>query len=567
MNENVILDFGILLLAAIVAGHLAHWIRLPRVTAYLIVGLLLGPHAASFLTEEHLGRFEPLGAMAMALVLFNMGCHFSLDYVRRILRRALWKSAAELLMTFTLVAGSLLLATSILPNVSLSWQAAVLLGVLALATAPATTVLVLRENESEGPVTEFAITLVALNNLAAIILFEIVFAAVLFFSQGGGESPVLTSWHLAVQLCNSVLLGALAGVAVSYACGLLSPARWLIFLVAITTLLLGACNHLEAPYLLTFLVMGTVVANASDRAPQISGELDRVTGLLCVVFFVTHGAEMNIRALLAVGTAGVIYVVARCAGKYFGVYLASGGEHDPQVKTWLGATLLSQAGAAIALTHVAGERSEPLGRELGTIVLGTVVFFEIVGPILIRRAVLAAGEVPLRKAIHHESTTVWSEARTVLHRLMLACGFDPWHATPPRDLTSGDLMRKNYDAVPANAHFEELVRVLEHSHDNVFPVVDEEGRLTGVIRYADLRDAVFDAQVAPLVRAVDLASPADYSLHPDTPLDETWRIVQASHDDLWPVVTRDSQPALVGMVARRDIYRFFLGRTNSNADH
>lgn len=567
LDDSMVLSVGVLLLAALVAGQIAYWIRLPRVTAYLSAGLILGPHATGWIPTDHWHQLEPLGDLAMALVLFNMGCHFSLAYIRRILRRALKKSAGELTATFILVAGSLLLATSLMPNIGLSWQAAILLGVLAMATAPATTVLVLRENETEGPVTEFATTLVAFNNLAAIILFEIVLAGLFYFGQQGGEPLAGTMAHLVLVLTGSCVVGFAAGIVISYACGLIGQGRWLMLLIAVTTLVLGVCQWMQIPYLLAFLVMGTLVANASDRTSLISGELDRVTGLLCLIFFVVSGAELDLGALMAMGTVGVIYTVARSTGKYMGIYLVADGKHNPDVKKWLGATLLSQAGAAIALTQIAKDQWPSLGAELSTVILGTVAFFEIAGPIMLRQAVLGAGEVPLRKAIRHETTTVWREARNVLNRLLLACGIDPWRSRQSADLTAGDLMRKHYDSLSAAADFDAIVSLLEHSHDNVFPVIDADGTLVGTIRYAHLRDAVFDRQLGPLVCAADLAVAADYPLHSDTPLDETWRILQKSQDDLWPVVSREDSPSLLGMIARRDVYRFFLGRSQPDSDH
>ena len=189
MPENqLVLSLGLFLIAALVAGQIAYWIRLPRVTAYLLTGLVLGPHALAVVPERHLPLFHPLGEMAMALVLFNMGCHFSLSFFRRILRRALRLSVGELTATFLLVTCGLLL-------VGQAWPIAVLLGVLALATAPATTILVLDESDSEGPLTEYVFALVALNNFAAVILFELAFAGVLFFTHSASTPPLQQLGH------------------------------------------------------------------------------------------------------------------------------------------------------------------------------------------------------------------------------------------------------------------------------------------------------------------------------------------------------------------------------------
>jgi len=557
--SSVVFSIGVLLIAALLAGQLAYWVRLPRVTAYLLIGLLLGPHTTHLVPEKHLELLHPFGEMAMALVLFNMGCHFSLTFFRRIMRRAFRLSAGELSLTFVLVAGGTwLVGTS--QQLDAPWQLALLLGALALATAPATTILVLKENESEGPVTEFTFALIALNNLAAVVAFEILFVLIAFLSGASGTAPREQLLYLAVDLSASLLLGAVAGMIVSYTCEILAPNRWLVLLMGISTLVLGSCNHWGVPYLLSFLAMGAVVANASERTREISGEMDRITGLLCVVFFVIHGAEMDVLALWGAGLLGAVYIVARSLGKYFGIFLTAERKASLEVKRYLGMALISQAGAAIALASIAVDRWPLLGEQLQTIILGTVVFFEISGPLLIRRAIMAAGEVPLDKAIRHGPTTPLIELRRLCNRLLIAVGLDPWHSRTAEDLKVGDLMRKNFESIPAGGTFDQLVGVLERSHDNVFPVVDAQGNLVGVIRYRELRKAVFDPNLGPLVCAADLAQPARNVLTTSDAVAEAVSLIRQTQDDLLPVVAGEDSERLVGIVARRDLYRFFLKR-------
>ncbi len=559
MNESqLVFSLGLLLIAALVAGQVAYWLRLPRVTAYLLVGLALGPNFLRIVPAEHLHRFHPLGEMAMALVLFGMGCHFSLTFFRRIMRRALWFSVGELFVTFALVTCATLM-------IGQHWTVAVLLGVLALATAPATTILVLKESESEGPVTEYTFALVALNNLAAVLLFEGLLVVVLFVGQSGAHTPSEQLTRLGLDIAISLLMGGIAGLMVSYACDVVSPSRWLVLLVAVATLLMGICTAWQIPYLLAFLAMGATVANASERAKAIEEELGRFTGLLCVVFFVIHGADLDILALRAAGLVGVVYIAARSVGKFIGIYAAGGRAVAPDVRRWLGLALLSQAGAAIALSTIAEERAPELGQHLKTIILGTVVFFEIVGPLLVRQAVMACGEVPLDKAIHHSSTTPLLALRRMWNRMLAAVGFDPWRTRTSTDVKVGDLMRKNFESIVASAKFDELVTLLEKSHDNVFPVTTTNGQLYGVIDYQDLRNAVFDPHLGPLVCAADLTRPASDVLPQDAAVQEAWELVRRSPYDFLPVVSEDERKTLVGVVARRDLYRFFLKRGQSES--
>ncbi len=439
------LTVGLLLGAAMLAGLVARALHLPRVTAYLLVGLALGPHtpllglaewaaarlgytislAGNHIPQAHLAYLEPVGKFAIALVLFNMGVHFPLSRFRRIIRRLLPMSLGELGATMLLVTGGLCLLGLFNSDSGLTWQSGVLFGALALATAPATTVLVLKEGRSEGPLTEFTTGLVALNNLASIVVFELLFVLV-HAARGADVSIGVEYLELSRDLAVAALLGMIAGLVVSFFCGIFPSTGWLVLLTAVLAPLMAVCELLHVPYLLTFLMMGATVASTSDLANEISETLDRLTGLLCVVFFVIHGAAMDLGKLWAAGSVGVAYIALRCAGKYFGTYFTANAHRDgPQVKRWLGSALLSQAGAAIALSAIAADRDKALGQQLQGIILGTVVFFEIVGPILVRTAILRAGEVPVADAILHTTTSPLEQLRSMAFRLLQSLGFNP----------------------------------------------------------------------------------------------------------------------------------------------
>jgi len=549
-----------MLAAALIAGRIASLVRVPYVTAYLLAGLLIGPHGLDLIHAEALHGLQPIAKGAMALVLFGMGCRFSLQRIKRILPHSIRLSAGELLFTFVLVAVGLSVIGPLLDG-EYGWHEAVLFGALALATAAATLVLVLKENESEGPITELTTTMTACNNLVAILVFEIVLLIVLLFRPDVGmdASAAAVTGQLAVKLLAATGMGVMCGLVASYACTLLSKNKWIVLFVALAALQLGLCEYLDLKslYLLTFLVMGAVVANSYEDAEEIVSVLDHFTGLLCVVFFVIHGAELNLRKLMEAGMIGAAYIALRSAGKYFGVYISAGSEfRGTPVQRWLGSALLSQAGAAIALCAVAKEIHQPLGLRLETIILGTVAFFEIAGPILVRMAVLRGGEVPLSHAIEHTVSTPLSALSGIANRGLESLGFDPWRRKQAGDLTVDQLMFRNVKPVPASASFEEVVRSIEHSHDNTFPVTGAQDELIGVIHYVDLRNEVFDAELSTLVCAEDLARPVRHRLHADDPLARAWEIFRRASDDIIVVVTREEPARLVGVVRRRDVLKF-----------
>jgi Kef-type K+ transport system membrane component KefB len=589
--HTVAIALGVLLIAALIGGLVAQRFRLPKVTAYLLVGLGLAnlPEISAFLRldlllhsdslgvirHENLQYLQPLERLAMAMVLFGMGCHFTLPHVRRILRHVLRLAAGEISCTFLLVSIGLFFVFWLQLGIH-AWQPAVLMGAMAIATAPATTVLVLKETQAEGPMTEYVTVLVAINNLAAVILFEVLFLAVYVAHREVAIPIHFELAYLVRDLAGSLLFGLTAGLLMSYGCGMLAQRNWLVLLVGMTTLTAGICWALDIPYLLTFLMMGATVANASDRPHDLVGELDRWTGLLCVIFFVIHGAELDVTRLLKAGGLATLYMGAyiglRSAGKYFGIFFTVGSRHeDTHLRPWLGATMLSQAGAAIALVSIAAASGIKigdfeLGLELQNIILGTVVVFEIVGPILLRFALLRGGEVPVGQAIRHSTTTPLGEFRLLINRVLVAFGCEPWAGRHPEDITVGKMMRRNPKAIPAAATFEEVMDFIEHSQDNTYPVIGAEGELTGIIRYVHLRDALFDADLGSLVCAADLAIPCPRTLHPDDPITDTWQHFHRGLDDSMPVVGPDPPFPLVGVVHRRDLYRIFRrGKQSASA--
>lgn len=551
-TPNLIASLGVLMMAALIAGGFGTFIRLPKVTSYLLCGMLVGPAVLEWVSSETLHFFKPLTELAISLVLFNLGAHFPLPKLRRILRRSIRFSFGEMAITFMLV-------TVGIWSLGQPTSFAVLLGVLALATAPATTILVLKELESEGPLTEYSQSMVAMNNMVTIILFELIFVGLHFF-RGHLEVPVMYELgYLVRDLFGSILVGVLGGLWISFCYTLVAESRRVVLLVATVILLLGVCHGLDIPFLLTFLFMGGMVANSTYHSRQITTEMDRIAGLLCVIFFVVHGAELDLKAFASVGLVGVAYIVLRVLGKYIGVYLfARNCPDEPQVRNWLGMTLLSQAGAAIALADIAVDRDPAIGHPLQSIILGTVVVFEIVGPLSIRVAMIRAGEVPLSHVISHSGMEFLDQIQTVWNAILVALGRDPWKQTKPNELKVDQLMRKKVPAVPQTATFDEVVAFIDHSHDNVYTVVNQANELIGVIRYRELGNVLFDPSVSSLVRAADIAAPASRLLFPDNTATDAFSMFSITKDDCIPVVTREEPRILLGVLRRRDLMRQHL---------
>ncbi len=561
LDWHLTLVVGIALASALVGGLIAAGLRLPKVTAYLLIGLILGPQVFGVIRKEEIHSLDVINKLAMALVLFNIGCHFAVRSFRSIFKRTLGLSIGELSVTFALVAFGLF-------TLGHPWQLALMLGVLALATAPATTVLVLKENKAEGPVTEYTTMMVVLNNLVTLFAFEVVLFTIQFFTNRL-TLPIEQEIHyFARDFFGSIGLGLLAGAIVSYATPLVGMGRLFVLLIAVSTLVLGVCQKWEIPYLLSFLAMGMAVANLSDQVEGITGELDRFTGLLCVVFFVIHGAEFDFRSLFSARDVGLIalavaYLVFRTVGKYGGVYLAARAlKEPPQVRRWLGATLISQAGAAIALVTIVAKPLEEgglgeLGQRMQVVILSTVVVFELVGPILIQMAVRQAGEVPFSVAILHTTTGPIRELGRLCNRILLTFGYDPWHTGHPTQVKVSKVMRHDVKRVSSRATFNDVIDLIEHSRDNTYPVIDDTGALVGIIRYRDLQDVLFDPDASNLIYAEDMAGPVNQVLYAQDSIADMRPSLQDGLDDCIFVVTCDDQRKLLGVVRRREALQYY----------
>ncbi len=545
---HIATTIGLLLAASLVAGLASEMLRLPKVTAYLVAGLLLGTSVFDVIPHEHYQFLEPLTKLAMALVLFYLGTLFPFDQIRRISHRAIPLSIGEMVCTVLFVTVGVYL-------LGMTPAQSILLGTLAIATSPATTMFVLRETNSEGPVTSLTSTLVTLNNLAAVIAFELVWLGIELASTGGQTHSIgATVFRLVQSLGGAFLLGLAGGLVMSYACEIMHTRRWLVLLVGMASLLLGLSETWQIPYMLVFLVVGVVVVNSSSGTQKITDQFDSIGGLLTVVFFSVHGSELNLRLLWQVGLVGAGYVVLRTLGKIFGVWaVASRTGASPEVRTWLGPALLAQAGVAISLSATATARNPEIAGHVQTIILGTVVVFEIFGPLLTRASVLHSGEMPIANSIHHTFGTPLSALQNVFIRLAGSAGLLDKKTALSERMRVEQVMRRSVEGIAENADFNEVVHFVEHSHANTFPVVDDDRCVVGLIRFDLLNQAFFDPQSDLLLRAGDLATPPDLLLRPSQPVKDAVNLFRNTSDDCVAVVTDDAPHRLIATVQRSDL--------------
>ena len=397
---NAILSVGLILMSALLAGHLAQLARIPEVTGYLLVGVIIGPAALDFISHENVATLSFLSDVTLGLILFNIGSIFEASTFRQVgpgvVRVTLWEAS----LAFLLVC-AVLLANG------LSWPLAFLLAVVAMETAPATTLMVLNEYDARGPMTDRLLALVALNNMYVLLMFGIVSAGLTLVQSG--DVGWMTAGYRAVHgllwtTVGSMALGALLGLGVDLWAGRARETGEAMILTAGAVLIaVGASRWLGLSPLFCTLALGATVANASRHGVRLLQALRRVDPPLYAAFFVLAGAELVPASVLGLGLIGLGYTVARTAGKITGARIGLRGQDvPPLVRQQLGYCLISSSSLAVGLTIQIRAAFPEYAATVTGIVLAAVVIFEIVGPLLIRRAVFVTGEAqtvptPLRE--------------------------------------------------------------------------------------------------------------------------------------------------------------------------
>jgi Kef-type K+ transport system membrane component KefB len=384
MNE--ILSVGLILLIALAAGHLVQYLRLPEVTGYLAVGVIIGPSGADVITRENLEALELLSEVALGLILFSIGTIIDAATFRRIGRLVGTVTAAEAF-------GACILVIAIMLALGLPVPVALLLGVVAMETAPATTLMVVREYDARGPMTDALLALLAVNNVLVLITFSVV-AAVLTFVAGQGGSPYASIHSLLWSTLASVALGALVGLALDFwSSRVTESGETAILAIGAVLLTVGAARALGVSPLLSTLAVGATIANTSGPTEPLVAELRRTDPPVFAAFFVLAGAELPLGLLPQIGVAGLAYVAMRSLGKITGAFVALRTlATSASLQRHLGWCILSSSSLAIGLTIQIRNQFPEFGEQVAAVVLAAVIVFEIVGPVLARTALVRAGE-------------------------------------------------------------------------------------------------------------------------------------------------------------------------------
>ena len=407
---NELLNISVAMFAGLMLTRLGNTFRLPDVTAYLVAGVLIGPSLLGGLNILGLGfhsfeELETLGVisdMALGFIAFSIGNEFRLSQLRETGKQALVIGILQAVITTLLVDCALLGVHFLFPAV-LSIPAAITLGAIAAATAPAATLMVVRQYKAKGKLTDLLLPIVALDDAVGLILFAVSFGVARALGSGSVDIYGVLVNPLLEILC-SLLLGALAGFVLSKIEPIFHSNRNRVAMSISFVFLTVALSMLKLPAgkatigfssLLVCMMLGSVFCNLCPLSDEIMHNADRWSAPLLVLFFVISGAELELGVFAKLSSAliGVVYIVSRSLGKYFGARESSRMVGcDKKVVDYLGITLLPQAGVALGMCVTASQLPGD-GPMIRNIVLFAVLVYELLGPVATKWALTKAGDI------------------------------------------------------------------------------------------------------------------------------------------------------------------------------
>ncbi len=406
---EVLIQLSVSLIGGLLMSRLAKKLRLPAVTAYLVAGLLLGPYCIGalhipglgFNTQEEVSALDVISNVALGFIAFTIGNEFRLEQLKHMGKQAITVGILQAVVTTVLVDVALVALHFIKPEL-ISISSAITLGAIAAATAPAATLMVVRQYKADGPLTKLLLLVVAIDDAVGLVLFSASFG-VASALESGAVSLVTVLVEPLIEIALSLALGALAGwVLYRLEKYFHSRSKRLSLSIGFVLLTVGLSMvefevggvHFGFSLLLVCMMTGTLFCNICDFSEELMARVDSWTAPLFVLFFVLSGAELDLKILSnpLVLLIGVVYIAARSAGKYLGAYSSCALTGcSENIKKHLGITLLPQAGVALGMALTAQALSD--GAVVRNVVLFSVLVYELVGPALTKRSLIAAGEI------------------------------------------------------------------------------------------------------------------------------------------------------------------------------
>ena len=387
---DALFKIGIVLIVGILGGKLARLFKLPNVSGYLVAGLFLGNSCFKFIKPNDIEAFAVISEFALALIAFSIGSEF-------VVKEMLKVGKEIIIITLAEVAGAVLAVFLVMYYLfSEPFAFSIVIASMSAATAPAATLLVIQQYKAHGPLTKTIIPVVALDDVFGIMVFGLAMALARL-SVGSTELSLAKMLiQPVIEIFGSVLLGFLLGLALAFTAkrakthdGLQGSSLAFIAVAA------GLSNFLGFSPLLTNIMLGATVVNLIKNPKRVFGSVNDFVSPVYVLFFTLAGASLDLGILATVGAMGVAYILSRVGGKMLGAYIgARSVKAKEAVTNYLGLALLPQGGISIGLSFLVKQYLPEYAVAINTIIMFSVLIYEVSGPIFAKIAIQKAGEIP-----------------------------------------------------------------------------------------------------------------------------------------------------------------------------
>ncbi len=409
-TTEVLLTLSIALLSGLLLSRLAKKLGLPAVTAYLVAGVIIGPFCLGKLGIGFIADINPpqdysiLCDLALGFIAFAIGNEFRLAQLKKIGKQATVIGIFQAIFTTIVVDIALIALSFILPEGYLPLPAAIILGAVATATAPAATLMVVRQYKAKGPVTDILLPVVALDDAVGLVVFAVSFGIAGAINTGTVDAVSMIVNPI-LEVILSLALGAVMGLLFTL-CEQFFHSRSKRMAISVTFVMLTVAIsslrfeigevHIAFSSLLACMMLGTIFCNICDFSEELMDRADRWTVPLLVLFFVISGAELDLSVFSnwVYVVIGVAYILFRSLGKYFGARISAKLTGcDEKIVKHLGITLLPQAGVALGMASQAVTMGGDTGTLVQSITLFAVLVYELVGPYFTKVALTKAGDI------------------------------------------------------------------------------------------------------------------------------------------------------------------------------
>lgn len=429
--SSVLLSVSVALLGGLLMTRVFKPLKLPSVTAYLIAGVLIGPYCIGRLGIDGLGfsthadveLLSLISDVALGFIAFSIGNEFRLSDLKKTGKQAVVIGIFQALTATLFVDIALFVVHLIMPD-KLSVPQLITLGAIATATAPAATLMVVRQYKAKGPLTNLLLPIVALDDAVGLIVFAVSFGIAKTINAANGAIDLFAIIvNPLVEIVLSLALGAVMGWLLTQLekmfnsnTNRLNLTIAFVFLTVSLSMLsfdIGRV-HIGFSSLLVCMMLGTVFCNICPLSADLMEKTDKWTSPLFALFFVISGAELELSVFAdwAIVVIGIVYIMFRCFGKYFGTFFSAKATRcEHKICIYLGITLFPQAGVALGMCSTAMALGED-GSLIRNITLFAVLIYELVGPILTKNALTAAGDIkPMPDEVKTRRQTKLAEAK------------------------------------------------------------------------------------------------------------------------------------------------------------